>query len=504
LRSDREQGTKRYFRIFTFMSQTPFPITIEKPGGEQRSVIALTIIGFLCAAFLLTPVKLAALALFALVCACFAFYLLLCACHGNLSPFVLTWAVVFPLGYYFLSFPRERPLLTFDRCTVGLLLLSLIATRPAKLAKLSPEIRAAAIAWTCFVLAATLSIVGARDKLGALRAIVDVFLLPAGLGLYILRIFPVREHLKQLHILVALMAIYLAVLGAAEMYSGVDLLPLPGAGTYLAGAPGFQLLRVNGPFLSNNSYGLIGLLTLFLLLFLKKVADYSLPIWFRCLHAAGVACAVAAAMMPLFRSIALTLLLVLVLEALQVRKRKQRVVVFAGAAALFGGFFWLSGQLPDLYEERISGMDNIYARVAQEHQSFRIFSSSPLTGVGLTGFHDAAEQSSNYATQYNGVDALDYPHNNLSAVLAETGILGFVPYFLSQIFLVYAFLHIRKRGTPGAKMVWKYFIWIFLGYWISGLSLTSGYYSDLNLWFVFAIAILYKYSSSGDPIHAAQ
>jgi O-antigen ligase len=486
------------------MSHTTFPIRIEKPGSERRSAVALTIIGFLCGILLLTPIKLTALALFALACACFAFYLLLCACSGKLTPFLLTWVAVFPLGYYFLSFPKERPLITFDRCIVVLLLLGIFATRPAKLAKLSPEIRAAGIAWACFLVAATLSIFGLRDKLGALHSIVDVFLLPALLGLYILRILPVREHLKQLHILVALMSIYLAAIGSAEMYTGVDLLPLPGAGTYLAGAPGLQLLRVNGPFLSNNSYGLIGLLTLFLLLFLKKVADSPLPTWFRCLHAAGVACAVAVALLPLFRSIALTLLLVFLMETLQVRKRKFRVVFFASAATLLGGFFWLSGQLPDFYEERISGMDNIYARVAQEQQSFRIFWSSPLTGVGLTGFHDVAEQNSNYATQYNGVDALDYPHNNLSSVLAETGTLGFVPYLLSQVLLVYAFLQLRRQGAPSAKLVWKYFIWIFLGYWISGLSLTSGYYSDLNLWFVFAIAILYKYASSKDPIHATQ
>jgi O-antigen ligase len=486
------------------MSQIVLPVTAENPGSEHISVMPLLCIGFFCTVLLLTPVKVTALVLLALASAFFAFYLLLCALQNNFSPFLLSWIAVFPLGYYFLSFPRDKPLFTFDRATVGLLLLGFFAAPSAKLARFSPAIRATAIAWACFLLAAAVSIVGRPDTLGSIHTIVDAFLLPALLGLYVLCIFPVRQHLKQLHFLVALMSIYLAAIGAAEMYSGVDLLPLPGAGTYFAGAPGAQLLRVNGPFLSNNSYGLIGLITLILLLFLKRVAGYALPPWFRCLHAAGVASAFAVALMPLFRSIALTLLLIFLMETLQVRGRALRLAFFAGAASLLVGFFWLSGQLPDFYQERISGMDNIYARVAQEQQSFRLFASNPLTGVGLTNFHDATEKNSKYATEFNGIDALDYPHSNLSAVLAETGLLGFVPYFLSQVFLVSAFIHIRRRGTPAAKLVWNYFLWVFLAYWISGLSLTSGYYSDLNLWFVFAIALLYKYASSGAPILATQ
>lgn len=486
------------------MSQIAFPLTAEKPGGEQRSLIALLIIGLLCALLLLTPVKLTALVVFALGWLFFAFYLLLCALKNNLSPFLLTWIAIFPLGYYFLSFPPEKPFFTFDRAIVGLLLLGLLATPSAKMARLSPAIRATGVAWACFLLAATLSIFGTPDTLGSVHMIVDTFLLPALLGLYVLRIFPVRDYLKQLHILVSLMSIYLAAIGAAEMYSGVDLLPLPGAGTYFAGAPGAQLLRVNGPFLSNNSYGLIGLITLFLLLFLKRVADYPPPPWFRCLHAAGVAAAFAVALLPLFRSIALTLLLIFLMEAMRVRGRTLRLAFFAGAASLLIGFFWLSGQVPDFYQERISDMDNVYARVAQEQQSFRLFSSNPLTGIGLTNFHGATEKSTKYATEFNGIEALDYPHSNLSAVLAETGLLGFVPFSLSQVLLVSAFLQLRRQGTPAAGLAWKYFLWVFLAYWISGLSLTSGYYSDLNLWFVFVIALLYKYASSGASTLATQ
>jgi len=44
-------------------------------------------------------------------------------------------------------------------------------------------------------------------------------------------------------------------------------------------------------------------------------------------------------------------------------------------------------------------------------------------------------------------------------------------------------------------MVWKYFVYIFLAYWISGMTLSSGYFGDLNHWFVFALSLLYTFGT---------
>jgi hypothetical protein len=40
--------------------------------------------------------------------------------------------------------------------------------------------------------------------------------------------------------------------------------------------------------------------------------------------------------------------------------------------------------------------------------------------------------------------------------------------------------------------VWKYFVYMFLTYWITGLTEGSGY-GPLNLWFVFAVAVFCKF-----------
>jgi len=71
--------------------------------------------------------------------------------------------------------------------------------------------------------------------------------------------------------------------------------------------------------------------------------------------------------------------------------------------------------------------------------------------------------------------------------------------------LIMAFRKLRTLRTHQCRAVWIFFVYVFSGYWISGLSLTAGYYSDLNLWYMFVLMVLYKYAiteESGSWIHA--
>ena len=100
-----------------------------------------------------------------------------------------------------------------------------------------------------------------------------------------------------------------------------------------------------------------------------------------------------------------------------------------------------------------------------------------------------------YIAFYDGIQSVDRPHNTLGAILAETGVLGFVPYVTAQVALFLAFWQLRRRRSQNAQ-AWTYFLYIFLGYWINNMTLASGYTSDLNLWFIFSIALLYKFSTT--------
>jgi O-antigen ligase len=151
---------------------------------------------------------------------------------------------------------------------------------------------------------------------------------------------------------------------------------------------------------------------------------------------------------------------------------------------------------PGVFLER-SDPSNLYARIIQQRQTARIFVDHPLFGVGLMNFVEVAESNPHYApAALLGVESESHPHNNVGAILAETGIAGAVPYIASQVLLLMAFWRLRRTSDRGA-FVWKYFLYIFLSYWISGMALGAGYYGDLNMWFVFATMLLYKYGARG-------
>jgi O-antigen ligase len=88
---------------------------------------------------------------------------------------------------------------------------------------------------------------------------------------------------------------------------------------------------------------------------------------------------------------------------------------------------------------------------------------------------------------------LDRPHNNLTQILAETGILGFVPYVMTHLLLLGTMWQLRRSSDSGS-LVWKYYVYMFLTYWITGLSESSGYDSFLNLWYVFVTTVCFKYA----------
>jgi O-antigen ligase len=135
----------------------------------------------------------------------------------------------------------------------------------------------------------------------------------------------------------------------------------------------------------------------------------------------------------------------------------------------------------------------VYGRIAQDVQSWEVFADHPLVGVGLMNFTPVVQKTSRYqGIEYEGVEQVDFPHNNIAWIAAEMGVVGLVPYLISQILLIVAFWRLRRRGERGER-AWKYFVFVFLSYWIPGLTASTGQAGDLNIWFAFALALLYRY-----------
>jgi O-antigen ligase len=459
-------------------------------AGENRLLIwiGLASLGTTAAVLLGAPKMLIAMGFASVGAIAVTLFVIASVLYGRIEFILMGWVLLFPLGYYFLSIPQERSIFTLDRAVAGACIVAIAFTaregRP-----LPAPMRTAAIWWVFFLLAAFVSLHNTDNPLGASKEVIDAFVFPAVLGYYVWRNFPVRRRLSELHILSSLMCLYVAAISVAELLRGEDLLPLPSAIMFSDDTGVVQ--RVNGPFATNNSLGLIGLISLFLLIFLRRAIGNRLPGWQRALHLAGLASALTMALSPMFRSIAITLVVIGVLEMCLADSIKVRLMVAGVALAGLAGLAFLRFATPDFFQFRVSDMSDLYARIAQYKQTWALFKSYPFNGVGLANYATVADNVP--SSFYRGVESVGSAHNTLASILVDTGIVGFLGYFLSQVYFFIAFWRLRLRGTPQAKLAFRFGLYIFLSYWITGFTLTSGYYSDLNLWYLFAMAVIYKF-----------
>ena len=415
--------------------------------------------------------------------------------RGDADSIVIGWVFLYPLGYYLLSYPRDRPIIQFDRILILVLLACIMAAARKRAWNIPADLMRPAIAWLLFIAVTCISFLQGANPLTIGREIVDGLLLPTILGWYVVRQFRLSGHIKWLHVAICIMTLYSAVIGIAEVATHQDLLAFQSGDEYYTYDPndpmGFIFLRANGPFLANQSYAIVGLISLFLLLFLWPMIREGASRSYRLLH--GIACvaAVVEALLPMFRSILITLIVVVIIDAFYQTgiRRKIRLGMVALVPILIAA---LAIAAPGLLAER-SSSSNLVSRLAQDQQTWRMFVDHPVFGVGLFNFMRVAQSNARY--QVNGFGnepPLDVPHNNLGWVAVETGIVGMIPFVASQVLLVVAFRRLSRRGDRG-RTAWRFFLYIFLAYWLTGFTETAAEYGELNMWFIFAVALLYRY-----------
>lgn len=418
--------------------------------------------------------------------------LLLSVLRDRAEGVLLAWVLVFPLGYYYASFPKVEPLFTLDRFFIFALLVAAVLSSKDGVIPVPRDLRKAAVYWFVFVTFAALTIPGVKLPLPAARVLLEAFIFPPILAWFVLRYFDVVKNLRLMHVFTCVMATYVAGVGMAEVVLQRDLMALPSSSVVLAGGDPTEqfLVRPNGPFTNTSSLALIGLVSFFFIVFLKKALPENLPLWERILHRIGITAALTAAMLPLFRSVLASLIVILLVDAYY-QRGTRRLLRIAAVFSLLSVALALYLALPVVFEER-SGSANLYGRIAEQKQVLLMVMDHPLIGVGFTNFLDAA-QHGRYVTSYKGVVSVDTQHNNLSAVLSETGLIGFVPFVISQILFVACFWRLRHKKSGRSELVWRSFLFIFMVYWVNGMSLSSGYSADLNLWYMFVLAVLYKF-----------
>jgi O-antigen ligase len=418
--------------------------------------------------------------------------------RGRFDGILLCWAGAFPFGYYFLSFPRDRSIVTLDRVAILLPFIGLFLIKPSALTAMPSVLRRAGLAWFAFIAVAAFTLEKSANIPNTAHMLFDGFLLPLLLGWCTIAGFDVRRRLPTLHTVVCISSILCAATAVAEIATGQDLFPNGNSVMFFAGS----VARPNGPFATDDALAVVGAVSFFFLLFLRAALGRELSAGRRVLHSIGLAAAIGMALMPLFRSVAITLLLVLIIDTFWEQGATRRAWSVMLMLASVGLIFILPLFVPDMFEDRSSGA-NVYGRVAQYEQSLRVFVEHPLLGVGFSNFNDFVEGEPRYVASYEGVSSVDSPHSNLAAALAETGILGFVPYVMAHIFLFQGMWRLRRLSSSG-YLVWKYYVYLLLTYWITGLTETT-HYSPITLWYVFVTAVACKYAlTESDPVQPAE
>jgi len=409
--------------------------------------------------------------------------------RGRFDRVVLTWLIAFPFCYYLFSIPRDRAIFTVDRAFLFLVLLTIVSTpRHHQLVPLQADVRLAAYLWAGYFSICLLSLLGhpVLDKLTSYRLIFDGMVMPAVLGLYAIRFFPVIPNLAKIHACFCILMFGIAAVSVTELITGSNLLPFPGAVETWVATSNARLIRVDGPFENSSVLCVVGTLGFIFIVYSRRLLGASLAGSQRWLHTVGVLASLTCALIPMNRGLVIALLVCACIDYFAAPALVSRATWNYIFAALL--FFTVVGKLfyPGVYEDRVTSSANFYQRIAQNQQTLEVVEDHPLLGVGFTLYHDTVSGDSKYAVRWGGLEAMDNPHNSLLAVLAEEGGIGFFLYVASQLLFVRAMWRLRKLNILG----WRAFLYCILVYNIFGLDAGISYYSDLNLCYMFVLGIV--------------
>lgn len=408
--------------------------------------------------------------------------------RGQFHYVIPMWVAVYPYCYYFLSFPKERSIFTLDRAFIVLLVIEmLVVSRQALAVPLTRDVRISAYFWGLYLLICFLSLAGhaPSEVLPSYRSLVDGMLMPALLGLYAMRYFPMFKDLQKLHVGACILGLGLCITGLIELTTGIDLFPWNGSEPMFTDT---HIRRADGPFEQQIVLSMVAILAFFFVIYLRRLMPRRIPLWQALLHKAGSVGSFGAALLPMNRGLVLVLVPIALIDSCSRHRliSRRTWVAFFGMVVLAA----VTAKLldPRLYDDRVSSPDNFYQRLAQHRETLRVVREYPFFGVGFGLYHDVALQNPRYMSSWKGIESMNFPHNALMTVLSEEGIVGLLFYVAAQVFLVRTMWRIRKAYPPG----WLAFLYCLLIYVLTGLDYATVYFSDINLFYIFILGVIYQ------------
>lgn len=427
---------------------------------------------------------------------------------------LLTWFAATPLASFYLRYPLDRSIITYNRFVFGLLVVMLLLeshrtlNRTGALPDTSSSTGRAGfslskfeIAWALLSLLALASAVARSNNVAyATRIAIDTFWLPLLAFYFARKHFDLRSGGRLLLLCCMTLALFLFATGVFELATGIDLFQYKGSELVREGER-----RVNGPFAADSSFAIICLM---LFLFLQA-APRLLRVRFDRAGKLAYVCATAAAAMgallSLFRIVAFALVICWIaqrwaehrdagqasLKGSDLRRVLPLASLIVVIVIVLGG--WLATMAPS--GGRLADPRSAFGRLATWQAAAEIALENPAFGVGLANYPDYFDASHYYSDEppEEVVDtkAADSPHSNLLWIAAELGLPGLALYVAANLYLFLTGWRALKRAADQRQRIAaSCFLALVVAYWIPGLTVASGYYSDLNLYFLFLLGAL--------------
>ena len=431
------------------------------------------------------------------------------AAHGLL----LAWFVTSPVASFFARYPLEKSIITYDRAVIFIVvaMLSWSYRRRAKAAGIPITALPLEIAWTLLSVLMLINVAVKSGDVGhATRIVIDAFWLPLAAFHVARSHFDPRGKAPALVLGAAMVGVMLFAIGAYEFVTGTDLFHYKGSELVREGE-----LRVNGPFASDSSYAIICLLIAVFLAFALRAFNARLDRAARLVYGFAIAASIAASMLSRFRMVAAAAVACWVIfaavrgaETGWIRKVKNvwrtqrispsslRLHPFTMAVTVLIALVALSGLVASAtLGQRLASARNAYGRLATWEAATRIAAENPLLGVGITNYTDYFRAK--YFDSERPVESIIEaraalsPHSNPLWVAAEVGALGFALYVIANVYIFrMGYLALKRAEDRRQRAAAACFVALAVAYFLPGLTLTSGVYSDLNLYFFFLLGLL--------------
>jgi hypothetical protein len=395
---------------------------------------------------------------------------------------LVAWPPLAVAGYLLVRFPRDHPVITFDRVWIGgLLAYILLAHRRVPSAASSRFMK---IGLGVFIAAFGIRAIATSTSLsGPTQTWIESLVLPSIVFVAASRYATTRERTQRFAFSFMIAGGLLGAIGLAERIMGFELASLSGGQRRYDDVIGAT--RISGPYSVPETYALSLVICLAVTLYWLQSRGHGPYIWgvlIAALEVGGIA-------FSYFRAAWIAALLVVV-GSLGIRPRRF-ARTFAVAAVIGSLAFAGTTQLErhsKAFEERTTNTYNIYGRLATYEQGIQLFKSAPFTGVGIDGYTAVVQKRAPVVV--HKVKSVTFPHSSFVAVLAEQGLFGFVPLLLLSFGVWLVIRRIRAVAATDEEGVLAGSVaGAAAGYLIMSLTLTMLPYEPSNALFAALLGI---------------